>query len=1002
MSFFTRFSLRNPAAIVLLSVLITVAGVLSATRFKQEQMPEVAYPYISVVAVYPGAAPGEVLNSVTIPLEKALRNVDDVKNVISSSSNSVAGLQMEFSFSDNVEVKKQKVEEALQTVKLPPEVEAPTVQSFTTTNQAALYTSIFAKDGVSQEELIRQVQDKILPSLTAIDGVAKLDTAGLKDDGVFLQLDAAKMTAKQVGYQQVSGALQANNLSVPLGEVTLNKVNTPVLISGNVNGVQELLAIPVEPGVRLGDIADVKQGRDFTVISRTDGRPSVSIDIFKTGNANTVDVSDKVHKVYDELKKDGQLDTLFLYDRADEVKESVSSMAREGGLGALFASILILFFLRNLRATLIAVVSIPLSIMVAMIALKGLTDVSLNIMTLGGMAVATGRVVDDSIVVIENIVRRLQKEKPTRELLISATLEVGKAITASTITTIAVFAPLGLMTGIVGQFFRPFALTVGFSLAASLLVALTVVPLMSWALMKNHVPKEHKEAAVSRGYKKLLGWSLRHKITVLAACAVLFGASLPLLNVVGLTFLPETDYKYVFASYQMPNGTELAVVDEETKKIDDILRSSDSVLSTNVTVGDSENGAVATNVANWFIGLTSDTKISGFMEKMRPQIPVTEGSTFDFIEDMGGGQVAITVTGPNMTEIKKGTEQITEAVKAMNGMDNVKNNLVEGTKGVQILVRQDDAARNGLSVAQASAMLHPLLTEERIGRIGDGTAASELYLTVKGLNINSLAAIQELKLQTPEGKLIAVKDIADVKEVQLPSNLQLKNGSEYATVTASITDKDTNKVNGKIKDMLKGLTLPAGVEYSMGGSDEEIGSMLTDMLTAMAIACGLVYIIMVITFREARAPLAILFSLPFAFVGGLVGTWVSGDPISVSSLIGFLMLIGIVVTNAIVLVERVHQQLERGATIRDGLIEAAGTRLRPILMTAIATICALIPLAIGLGGGSIISGGLAVIVIGGLATSTILTLIMVPVMYELLHFRRSRRERKAVRETLAA
>lgn len=1002
MGFFTKFSLRNPAAIVLLSILIAVGGWFSATRFKQEQMPEVAYPYISVTAVYPGAAPEEVLNAVTVPLEKALRNVEGVKNVMSSSSNSMAGLQMEFNFSDDMEVKKQKVQEAVQSVKLPEEVSAPMVEAFSTSNQAALYTSVFAKEGVSQEEMAQLVETKVLPALGAIEGVARLDTAGLKDGGVFLELDAAKMEAKQVAYQQVSQALEANNLAVPLGEVTLNKVNTPVLISGSINGTESLKGIPVAPGVRIGDIADVKTGKDLQVVSRTNGQPSVTINVFKTGEANTVEVSAKVLEEYEKLKQEGKLDTLILYDRAVEVKESVSSMLREGGLGALFASILILFFLRNLRATLIAVVSIPLSILVAMIALKTFTDVTLNIMTLGGMAVATGRVVDDSIVVIENVVRRLQREKPSKDLILSSTLEVGRAITASTITTIAVFAPLGLVQGMVGEFFRPFALTVGFSLAASLLVALTIVPLMSWALMKNHVPKEHGESAMSRGYKKTLRWSLNHKAVVLIGSAVIFAGSLPLLGVVGVTFLPETDYKYLFASYSMPKGTELSVVDAEAKRIDEVLRASEQVTATSVNVGMNNNGAVISHRAEFFLALKSDADIKAFMEEMRPKIAVPEGSAFDFQEDMGGGQIAVTVTGSNMEDIRKGTAQITDAVKALEGTANVKNNLVEGTKGVSILVRGDDAARHGLSVAHASMLLRPLLNEQKVGRIGDGTGASDLYLSVKNTDLGSLSAIGGLKLATPTGTVIQVKDIADVKEVQLPANLQLKNGSEFATVTASITDKDTNQVNGKLKDALKALQLPAGVDYSLGGSSEEISGMLNDMLMAMAIACGMVYVVMVVTFHEARAPLAILFSLPFAFVGGLVGTWAAGEPISISSLIGFLMLIGIVVTNAIVLVERVHQQLEHGATIRDALIEAGGTRLRPILMTAIATICALIPLAIGLGGGSIISGGLAVIVIGGLATSTLLTLLMVPVMYELLHFRRSRRERRALAQHNAA
>lgn len=1001
MKSFTSFSLRNPAAIFLLSLLIAIGGVFSATKFKQEQMPEVAFPVISVMAVYPGASPEEVLNSVTIPMEKTLRNVEGVKNVVSTSSNSIAGFQLEFNFSDDMKVKKQEVEEAIKNVKLPDEVAAPTVQSHSTSNDATLYTAVFAKEGTSAEQLIQAVENKVIPALAGIEGVSKVETAGLKDNGVFIQLDTVKMEQKKVSYQQIGQTLQANNLSVPLGEVTFNKVNQPVLISGSIGTVDNLKSLLVAPGVKLGDIADIKQGKDLTVISRTDGKPSVSINIFKTSDANTVDVSDKVLKVYDEMKQEGKLDSLILYDRAVEVKESVNGMAREGGLGALFASILILFFLRNVRATIIAVVSIPLSILVALISLRTFTDVTLNIMTLGGMAVATGRVVDDSIVVIENIVRRLQKEKVSRELVLSATQEVGRAITSSTLTTVAVFAPLGLLQGMVGEFFRPFALTVGFSLLASLLVALTVVPLMSWVLMKNHVPKEHGESGLSRGYKKALRWSLNHKFAVLALAAVLFAGSLPLLGVVGVTFLPETDYKYVFAQVKMPKGTELNTVDNEVKKIDDILLAAPEVNNTSVTVGRQTGNAVTTNTAEWFIGLKSDTNLDAFIEKMRPQITVPEGSTFDFIKDMGGGQIAVTVNGPNMQDIRKGTEQIADAIKAIPGAENVKTNLTEGTKGVQINVRQEDAMNNGLSVAQASMMLRPFLTEQKIGRIGDGTKSSDLYVSLKGASLTSVTDMANLKLQTPMGKEIAVKDIADVKEVQLPSTLQLKNGNEFATVTASITDKDTNKVNSEMKKALDALALPSGVTFSLGGSNEDIQNMLTDMMMAMGLALGMVYIVMVIAFREARAPFAILFSLPFALVGGLVGTLIIGEPISISSLIGFLMLIGIVVTNAIVLVERVQQQIEGGLTIREALIEAGGTRLRPILMTAIATICALMPLAIGLGGGSIISGGLAVIVIGGLTSSTLLTLVIVPVIYELLYFKRSRAERRASKQSTA-
>ncbi|RKP51343.1 efflux RND transporter permease subunit [Cohnella endophytica] len=1008
MQFFTKFSLRNPVAIVLLVILVAVGGMYAATQFKQEQQPEIAFPGIMVSAQYPGAAPNEVMNQVTLPLEKVLKNVEGVKNVTSQSANGISMLQLEFSFNDDMKKKQEVVKQAIGDVQLPQNAQKPEVRYFSTTNQPIMYTSIAARDGTTQEQLNEIVKTKLIPKLQAIEGVTNVEATGLKDDGVYIRLDAPKMAAKGITYEQVISTLQANNLSLPLGEATLNDNRLPVFVQGDLTTLDQLKSWALTPAgdVKLSDIAQVEQGKPLDIISLTNGGPSVTLNIVKSSSANTVEVANKVTQAYADAEKDGQVQTLVMYNRATDVKESVNSLAREGALGALFASILILFFLRNIRATLIAIVSIPLSMLIAMICLKTFTDVTLNIMTLGGLAVATGRVVDDSIVVIENIVRRMRGEKIGKELIQSATAEVGRAITSSTLTTVAVFAPLGLLQGMIGGYFKPFALTVGFALVSSLLVALTVVPLMAWALMKNAKLKEAKPSAMSRGYKRVLRWSLGHKAIVIIVAVLLFAGSLvPIFaGKVGVVLLPQSDYKYMFANLTMPKGTAIDAVKKEADRLDAIIRQNKDVENTNVTVGGGMTGGGVTNGAEWFIGLRSEADLDRFTEEIGPLVKVPEGSDFSLIKDdmSGGGTVAITVTGSSAADIRTATEQITETVRGIKGIDHISNNLQDGTKGIAIEVRQKDAAKVGLSAMQAGMILRPFLAETNAGRIGDGTKASDLYLSLNGTSIASIEDIGNLKLHTPMGTDVLVKDIADVKMTQLPSTLQFKNGSEFATVSAQITDKEASKVNASLEKALKELKLPAGIEYKMGGSDEEIGQMMSDMLMAMLVAIGMVYIVMVIAFREGRAPLAVLFSLPFALIGGLAGTLAAGEPVSVSSMIGFLMLIGIVVTNAIVLIERVQQQIEHGLTIREALIEAGGTRLRPILMTAIATICALMPLAMGLGGGSIISSGLAVVVIGGLTSSTLLTLVVVPVMYELLYYRKSRKQRKAIAGATAA
>ncbi|MBC8081556.1 MAG: efflux RND transporter permease subunit [Gorillibacterium sp.] len=993
MSFFTKFSLKNPAAVILLSLLIAIGGVYATGQFKQEQLPDIAFPGLGVVTLYPGAAPNEVLNTVTLPMEKTLRNIEGVKNVTSQSSNSVSYFSLEFGYSADMKEKAREVEEALNSVKLPQGVEKPEVQRFSTGGQAIIYSSVYLQDGVPEQEMASIVKDRVVPAIQGLEGVAKVEVLGLQEDGAFIELDARKMALHQITYQQVAQVLEANHVNVPLGEITLEKVKQPVFMNGGVETLDDVKNLFLTPDVRIRDIAEITRGNELSVISRTDNKAGVTLNIFKTTDANTVEVSDHVMAAYDEIIKEGKLGVAVQYDRATDVKESVSSMLREGGLGALFASIIILFFLRNSRATLIAVVSIPLSLLVAIISLKFFTNVTFNMMTLGGMAVATGRVVDDSIVVIENIVRRLQKEKISKDLILSATKEVGTAITASTVTTVAVFAPMGLLGGLSGQFFRPFALAVSFSLLASLLVALTIVPLMAWGLFNKNVPKAHGESRLSRSYKKTLRWSLRHKLIVLVASILILLGSLPLFSKVGMTFLPESEYKYTFASLSMPLGTELDEVKKEAIAIDEILRSSKHVKSSQVTIGGTSDNGNQTNRASWFIGLTPESNVDDFIDEIRPDIQVPTGSTFDLIKDGGNALIAITIKGNNEQDIRQATEMVTAAVTKLDGTDNVKNNLQDGTKGVEIKVRQADAMKYGLSAAQAAMVVHPYLTESPMGKIGEGSSAISLSMALKDSSLTSAEDLGNLPLDTT-GETLKLKDIADVKVVQLPSALQLKNGETFSTVTASITDKNANKVNSNLEAELKKLKLPEHVTYALGGSNEEISGMMSDMAMAMAIALGMVYIVMVIALKEARAPFAILFSLPFAAIGGVIGTTIVNEPISISSLVGFLMLIGIVVTNAIVLIERVQQQMNQGLTIREALVEAGGTRLRPILMTAIATICALLPLGLGMGTGTIISTGLAVVVIGGLALSTLLTLIIVPIMFEVLHYRRARKERR--------
>lgn len=1026
MSLLTRFSLKNPVAVVILVILIVFDGLYASTRFKQESMPDISIPYLFVTAIYPGASPREAQSDVALPIENAVMNIDGVKSIVSNSANGVATITLEFGFNADIEDKKSKVEEALNNVQLPAQVQRPKVSKISFASGPMMYTSITAVNGMSPEELQKIVKGRIVPALQGLDGVGKVQTYGLTSDDIYIKLSAEKMKARGISFQQVLQVFQAMNLSIPVGEATFNKIKVPVIVTGRVTSVEQLsnLVVSPFPQTALKEIAEIRKGTDIPEsITRVQGEPSVAINIIKNTDANTVDVSERVMEQLEKYTRNNDKVKLdVIYDTAKDIKKSVEGMVREGLLGALFASLLILLFLRNVRATLIAIISIPLSVLGAMSLLYYFTDVTLNIMTLGGMAVAVGRVVDDSIVVIENIVRRIQEQKVTKELIREATAEVAGAITSSTSTTIAVFAPLGLLSGIIGKIFAPFALTVVFSIAASLLVAVTVVPMLAFLLLRRSKPKEHRQSKLTVQYKRILAWSLNHKAVVLLISLLLLSSTYFLGQMVAVTFIPEQEDKFLMIQLNMPPGTEATAVDEEVQKLDKKLRESPNVLLSQVTSGKPKGEfdpmtmtSGGSNQALWIVSLVPETDVLPFIEQMKQKlIPGVPGAKLDIQElsgGPGGAGINIIVTGNSQADIHQAAAIITAAVKQIKGADHVTNTLLEETVSVEIRIRPEDALKFGMTAYQASALIRPILTEQQVGRIGSGNEANDLYMSLEDIPLDSLDSIRNLPLPAPNVQVsapsggtalppagqkpspdVTVADVADVREISQPSVLQLRNGEEYAMITGDITDQDAGRVNKDLEETLAGLKLPEGTEYLLEGSNKQIQDMMSDMGLAMLVAIGMVYVVMVIAFGEGKAPLAILFSLPFAVIGALLGTLIANQPISIASLIGMLMLIGIVVTNAIVLVDRVQQQVKKGIIIREALLESGGTRLRPILMTAIATICALLPLALGLGEGVLISTGLAVVVIGGLVTSTLLTLLIVPIMYELFHWDKVRRE----------
>jgi len=1043
MKIFTNFSLKNVSAIIILCILVLIGGTYSVLSLKKETMPDINIPIVSVVTVYPGASPSDIQNRLTIPLENLISNVEGVKNINSTSSENFSSIVVEFDYSSDMNEKQKKVEDSIKSIKLPDNVESPKIMRINFSAMPSLNLSI-SDDKLKPEELEKKIRDKILPNLTAIEGVGQVQIASESKESIYIKLDTAKLKKYNITSQTITQLIQANNISIPSGSLNINDTIEPIRISGNIKTFKELknmILIPMQSTstsssplntnkllsgmtensflksspantldknlvssnlLKLSDIADISIGTgNVSNYSRTNGNPSVVLKVIKTQDSNTIDVSDSVKKKLNTLIKTipGNPKISIILDQSDYVKESINGMLKEGIFGAIFAFIVILLFLRNFRTTIIACVSIPLSILIALIVLKQF-DVTLNILTLGGLSVAVGRIVDDSIVVIENIYRRLQSDDiRSIDLLRISTKEVSSAITASTLTTVSVFLPVAFVDGLAGVMFKPFSLTLAAAMLSSLLVAITVIPVLSKILLLKTKKIKHSdfhEGKIMKIYENLLSWSLNHKIITLFIALVLFSGSIVLIPFIGTSFVQQQKEQYINISLDYPAGTNTKIINNQALKIEKTLSSIKNIEKYQTTIGSSTDDAVSVLMnngsGNILAQLKTGSNVDSVIKSLEKKVPSKSGKGKFTIQQANPNSsstsnvnsIEINVMGNNSEKIKNTAKLLTTELKKIKGLEQVTNNVAESKPEIAVNVDQKKSTMYGLSAAQVGMTVRELLNDSKISNIVVENNNLEVKLGLKIDPFKKVKDIEEIPLTSPMGSTVKIKDIADVSELPGPVSVFSLNNKEYAKVSGKITVKDTGAISNKVQKKIDKFILPSGVKVKIAGITEMMGDTFTQMGLAMIIAIFFVFLVMLIALGSASAPFSILFSLPLAAIGGLSALFISRLPIDMPSMIGGLMLIGIVVTNAIVLIDRVQQKRKEGMSVRNSLMEAGRVRMRPILMTAIATIAALIPLALGLSKGSTMSQSLAVIVIGGLTTSTFLTLIIVPVVYELL------------------
>ncbi|WP_448317606.1 efflux RND transporter permease subunit [Streptomyces sp. CO7] len=1032
MSWLSKFSLAQRALIGLMSLIALLFGVIAIPQLKQQLFPSIELPMVSVIAPYQGASPDVVEKQVVEPLENGIKAVDGVESLTSTASEGSAVIMASFDYGPDTKQLVADIQQAINRSRnMLPEGVDPQVIAGSSDDMPAVVLSVTAD--MDQQALADRLDTAVLPELEKIEGVSQASVNGVRDMQVTITPDDAKMARAGLSAASLTQALQAGGATVPAGAFDEDGANRTVQVGGGYTSLQQIKDLRIAgqaqgagaaagaPGaagqgggkaVKLSSVAEVEEKPAATdSITRTNGKPSLSVMVTMDRDGSAVTISDAVEDKLDDLRaavgKNAEITVVS--DQGPAVAQAISGLTTEGALGLLFAVVIILVFLTSVRSTLVTAVSIPLSVVLTLIFLWT-RDISLNMLTLGGLTIAIGRVVDDSIVVLENIKRHLGYGEERKQAILKAVREVAGAVTSSTLTTVAVFLPIGLVGGMVGEMFSDFSITVTVALLASLLVSLTVVPVLSyWFLRPPKGSPEDAEQArlkaeeaerrsrLQRLYVPVLKFATRRRLTsVLIAVAVFVGtlAMTPLLKV---NLFDQSDQDVISVTQKLEPGTSLAATDKAAAKVEKAIEGVEGVKNQQVTVGSSGwmaafGGGTGSDQASFQVMIEDDASYEDVQKKIERSLAGLDGVGETEIGGaqmgLGSQNLAVVVKAADRDVLADAAAEVTDAVKGMDDVTEVTNDLAQSVPRIQVRANEKAAAAGFTDQALGDVVAQAV----RGKTVGKATLdQAERDIVIKAAKpADTVAELKNLRLDK-----VKLSQVADIKLVDGPVSLTRIDGQRAVNVTARPTTDDTGSVGIELAKVLDELDLPEGATAEIGGVVDQQEEAQMNLFLAMLAAIAIVFILLVGTFRSLAQPLILLVSVPFAATGALGLLIATGTPMGVPAMIGMLMLIGIVVTNAIVLIDLINQYRAQGYGVVEAVIEGGRHRLRPILMTALATIFALVPMALGVTGhGGFIAQPLAVVVIGGLITSTLLTLLLVPTLYAMLELRKERRAAK--------
>lgn len=1016
-----KLSVLRPIAMSMVIVLMLILGAVSMRSMTVDLFPELTFPIVAVTTTYEGAGPEEIENLISSPIENAMGTLPNVESVTSISRTGGSLVLVAFTWGTNMDFASLDMRERIDSVRdfLPPGAQLPRVLRFNPSDLPIVQLAITDPSG-EMVKAKRLAEEEIEPELNSVDGIASISVEGGAESEVRVTLDPNTLSTFGISIDQLQQIISSENLNLPGGALTDQNQDLPIRITGEYGSITDIqtLPIPTSKGiVQLDQLGEVKETlQPTTQLSYLNGEPAVGMSILKQSGSNTVTVANDINKKLEEIKEtlpEG-VEIKPIFDQSQFIEQSIRAVASNMILGSLLAALVLYFFLRNLRSTLIILFSIPLSIVTTFIFMY-FSGQTLNLLTLGGLALGIGMMVDNAIVILENIYRLRQKGYSLKDAAIEGTSEVGPAIIASTLTTVIVFLPIVFVDGLAAQLFKPLALVVSFSLLASLFTALIIVPLFSSLLLKVNKKSsrfEERFSSFSLWYRNVLHKALQHPKKTISLVLLLLVASLFGTPFIGKEFLPQQDQSFISMTARLPEGSSLDATYGVMEDIDQKLKKIEEIDLSFVTVGGTDNFSVSagtqSNRANYSILLVplsernrSDTEVGDEIRVLLQDIPGVEISISSGDSGISQNPVSLSITGPDLDTLKGMADQTITLLSDIEGIREPSSNYTEGNPEIVVDIDRVKASQFGVGSAQIASAVSSATRGVVASRMAREGEELDIRLTIEDTYTSSIQDLETLLISTPTGENIPLQAVASVSRGQGPSQINRTDRLREITVNADIVNRDLGSVVDDIEKTLKENVYIPTKQYkiTIGGQDEQMNDAFFKLGGALALAVVLVYMVMAAQFESYYYPFIIMFSVPLTIIGIIVGLLVTFQPLGVGSLVGMLILTGIVVNNAIVFVDYVNLLKKDGNSTVEAILIAGPTRIRPILMTTLTTILGLIPLTLGIGEGMEIQQPMAIVIVFGLSFATLITLVLIPVLYYLLDRFKEKRQAKKLEKT---